>query len=89
MKKFETIIILRPDIAEEEREKIVNEIKDIVTVTNIEEWGKRKLAYPVKKHNEGYYILFEFEKELNEHSKLDSYYANNEAIIKHIIVLKN
>ena len=89
MKKFETIIILRPNVLEEEKEKILNEIKEIVNVTSIEEWGKRKLAYPIKKNNEGYYYLINFKKESNDHSALEKYYKNNEAIIKFIIVLKD
>lgn len=64
MNNYETIFLIREDIAEEERNKVVKTIKDYLekngNVTKIEELGLKKLAYEVRKHNYAYYYLIEF-----------------------------
>ena len=89
MRKFESIFILKSDVTEEQVENVLKEIKKFVNAKKVEKWGKRKLAYPIKKQTEGYYVLYEFEKANNNHDKLEEYYKNNELIIKHIIVAKD
>ena len=63
MKKYETIFIVKPDLSEADVEKLSEEFKEVVSsneaeVRVVEMWGKRKLAYPIKKQRDGYYILF-------------------------------
>ena len=89
MKNFESVFIMKADVTEEQVANALKDIKKIVDVKNVEEWGRRKLAYPIQKQNEGYYILFEFQKEDNIHDKLQEYYEKSELIIKHIIVAKD
>lgn len=65
MKKYETIFILDPDLEEEQAQSLVEKIKGIITQANgeilkVEDWGKRKLAYEVKKKTKGHYILAHF-----------------------------
>jgi small subunit ribosomal protein S6 len=65
MKKYETIFILDPDLEEEQAQSAIEKVKSIITQTNgeilkIEDWGKRKLAYEVKKKAKGHYILIHF-----------------------------
>jgi len=60
---YETILILDPALKEEEINGIENRIKEIIQNENgkleeVNHWGKKKLAYPVKKRKEGYYIRF-------------------------------
>src|SRR5262245_18271708 len=63
MRNYEIMFIVNPTIAEEEIDKINSQIDGIVTsgggtIGKIEKMGKRRLAYEVDKHREGYYVLF-------------------------------
>jgi small subunit ribosomal protein S6 len=65
MRKYETIFILDPDLEDEEAQKVIEKVKGIISQSNgeiirIEDWGKRKLAYKVKKKTRGHYILIHF-----------------------------
>jgi len=65
MRKYETIFILDPDLEEEQTQGAVEKVKGIITQSNgeilkVEDWGKRKLAYRVKKKTKGHYILIHF-----------------------------
>jgi small subunit ribosomal protein S6 len=65
MRKYETIVIIRPSIAEEGVDAIIDRAKatiegDAGSVLKMEKWGLRKLAYLIKKEQQGYYVLIEF-----------------------------
>jgi small subunit ribosomal protein S6 len=62
MKKYETIFILNPDLEETQTQSAIEKVKGIISQNNgeilkVEDWGKRKLAYQVKKKAKGHYIL--------------------------------
>ena len=63
--KYEVLYILDPALGEEGIAALVEKFKAMVeaegTLTNIDEWGKRRLAYPINDLNEGYYVLMNFE----------------------------
>ncbi len=83
MNKYESIIILKPDYKEEEKQEILDFCKKHMKGIKYEELGKKELAYEVKGYNEGYYIQFEFNK--NE-KKITEFFKNNLTILKFIIV---
>ena len=89
MRTYESIFILKPQVTEEQITNVMNDIKKIVDAKRIQKWGMKKLAYSIQNYNEGYYVLFEFEKANNCHDELQRYYKNNELILKHIIVAKD
>jgi len=65
MRKYETIFILDPDLEEEQAQSAVEKVKGIITQNNgeilkVDDWGKRKLAYDVKKKSKGHYFLLHF-----------------------------
>jgi small subunit ribosomal protein S6 len=65
MRKYETFFIIDPDLTEEALNLASEKLKGIVTanggvVLTYVPWGKKKLAYPVKKRNQGLYILMEY-----------------------------
>ena len=56
-REYEVGLIINPEASDEEVEKIKNSITDILkkgkgTIENVDEWGRKKLAYPIEKHNE-------------------------------------
>lgn len=74
VKKYELMVILKPLLPEDIRsgiqkriEKFVKEAKGEVTATDI--WGKRHLAYPIKKHEEGYYFVYQLNLEAENSDK--------------------
>jgi len=66
MNQYETLYILKPSIEDEPRAELIAKFSDIIEknggkVEKTDEWGKRKLAYPIDYINDGYYVLVEFE----------------------------
>jgi small subunit ribosomal protein S6 len=66
MRKYEIIFIVRPDVTEEEMEKLVTQMEGVVTgsggkLEKVERMGRRRLAYHVGRHREGFYVLFVLE----------------------------
>lgn len=65
MRYYETLYIMNPDLAEEDHQGVIAKINGLIeakkgVITNLEPWGKRTLAYPVKKRDRGYYVLVQY-----------------------------
>lgn len=66
MAKYELMVIIRPDLPEEEMDKWVEQMKGVVsatggTIEKVEKMGRRRLAYRVQRHREGFYVRWDFE----------------------------
>jgi small subunit ribosomal protein S6 len=66
MRKYETIFIINPDLTEEESKTVIDKVKDIIQsvegeVLKVEEWGKKKLAYDIRKMSRGLFVLLHFQ----------------------------
>ncbi len=65
MRKYEGMIIIDPKLEDEKIKEKIEDVKKIIEkkgkIEKIDEWGKRQLAYPIKKREEGYYLVIEFE----------------------------
>ena len=63
--KYEVLYIINPNLAEDETAALVEKFKAMVeaegTLSSVEEWGKRRLAYPINDLAEGYYVLMNME----------------------------
>lgn len=81
MQTYETLFILDPDLEESELTKRIDVVQEIIiagggTILKVEQWGRRQLAYMIRKKREGYYVLIYFEApptliaELNRRYKL-------------------
>jgi len=87
MKKYETIFILDPDLEDEKIQAAVEKLKGIVTQANgeilkVEDWGKRKLAYQVKKKSRGHYYLILFSGSPALLAELERNFRVMDAVIK-------
>ena len=65
MRNYEELFIVKPESAEEEIDQLVEQLRQAIAaaggdVEKIEKWGLRKLAYQVRKHREGFYVLLQF-----------------------------
>ncbi|RMF92433.1 MAG: 30S ribosomal protein S6 [Candidatus Schekmanbacteria bacterium] len=92
MKVYETIVILKPAADMQEIEKKVEEkIEDMVRqkdgkMLNVEKWGIRKLSYPIKKLEEGYYILFNYTTTPESVKEIDRFLRIEENVIRFLTV---
>lgn len=93
MKKYETIVVLRPTLGEEEMKVAVEKFKSFIesnaTLETFDEWGNRKLAYAIDEYNEGYYIFATFESLPTFPQELERVYRISEDVIKFIVVKKD
>ena len=90
MRTYEVLFILSPQVPEEEATALVSEFRGVVeklgaTMKNEESWGRRRLAYPIHKFNEGVYHLFVIESD-GSLAELDRRMKNVDRILRHMIV---
>lgn len=90
MRTYEVLFILSPQVTEEEATAHIADFKSIAekngaTLKNEEAWGRRRLAYPINKSNEGIYHLFVLESDQSL-SELDRRMKNVDRVLRHVIV---
>src|SRR5437667_6038241 len=90
MRTYEVLFILSPQVPEEEATALVAEFKRVgestgAKLTHEDAWGRRRLAYPIQKFNEGIYHLFVFESD-GSLGELDRRMKNSDRILRHMIV---
>ena len=92
MNKYESIIIINPSVDEEGIKSLIKKFTDIINnegkVESVEELGKKRLAYEIKKNKEGYYTLFNFEAKPELIAELERNYRIEDNVIKFITVKK-
>ncbi|MFO7611709.1 MAG: 30S ribosomal protein S6 [Clostridia bacterium] len=94
MRKYETIFILDCEIEEEAQKAIIERVKAEIegakgVIGKLDEWGKKKLAYPINFKTDGYYVFIEFEAEAELPLALERIYRITEGILKGLIVRKD
>lgn len=93
MNKYESVIIISPVVEEEGIKALISKFSDIINndgkVESVEEMGKRKLAYEIKKFQEGYYVLINFEANPTLVAELERNYRITDEVIKFIVVRKD
>lgn len=91
MNKYESIYILRPTMEEEAVKAMVERFSNLITteggeVEKVDEWGKRRLAYPIEDFREGYYVLMNFNANPELPSELERIYKITDDVIRYIII---
>lgn len=90
---YEVIYILNPALGEEETAALVAKYKDLTesrgTVAEVDEWGKRKLAYLINDLDEGYYVLMTFNADPAFPAELDRKMRIDTNVMRSIIVCKD
>ena len=87
MNKYETVFILTPVLSDAQMKEAVDKFKKVLTdneatIVNEEEWGLRKLAYPIQKKTTGFYNLFEFDAAPSVVAKLETAFRRDEKVIR-------
>ena len=91
MKQYETVFILTPVLSDVQMKEAVEKFKGILAaegadIINEENWGMKKLAYPIEKKSTGFYQLLEFKAEPTVIDKLELNFRRDERVIRYITV---
>lgn len=89
---YETVVIFSTNLGEEGIAGLITKFKDLIaangTVEGVDEWGKRKLAYPIQKQPEGYYVLIDFKSSPEFTAELDRIYKITDGVLRSLIIKK-
>ena len=90
MAKYETMLITSAALDEEATAALVGKFKTLIenngTIDSIDEWGKRRLAYPINDLNEGHYVLMTFTAAPELPAELDRVYKITEGVMRSLII---
>ncbi len=93
MANYEILYIISPSVSEEEREALISKFKAYVennkgTIAGIDKWGLKRLAYPIKFKNEGFYVLMNYSCEPQVSYDMEMLMNITEGILRSIVVRK-
>ncbi len=92
MVKYEVMFIIDSTLEEEKRNLAIERVKETISengeITNVDVWGMKKLAYPIQKKDNGFYVLVEFKAPAELPKELDRRLRISDAVIRHIIINK-
>jgi small subunit ribosomal protein S6 len=93
LNKYESIFIINPELGEDSTKAIVEKFKGLLEssaqLESIDEWGKRKLAYPIDDINEGYYVMLNFSAEPEFPRELERIYKITDGVLKYLVIKKD
>ncbi len=93
MTNYEVLFIIDPTLEDEKKEATIEAVKEIIAadgeVGEVDVWGMRKLAYPIQKKSEGYYVVIEFQGNPSLPKELDRRLRISDNVIRHLIDNKN
>jgi len=89
---YETVFILNPNIGDENIKATVDRFTDLInangTVIEKNEWGLKKLAYPIRFLNEGYYVLINFNADSQFLAELDRIFNITDSVLRSLVIKK-
>ena len=88
--KYETVFILTPVLSDAQTKEAVEKFSKVLTdngatIVNTEDWGLKKLAYPIQKKSTGFYTLIEFEGEPTIVKKLETAFRRDERVVRFLV----
>ena len=91
MKKYELALVLSAKIEDEERAAMLEKVQAMITtagaeITNVDEWGKKQLAYEIQKMKEGFYYFIQFDGDSTTPNELESRIRIMEPVIRYLCV---
>ena len=90
MNKYELMFIVEPSLDDAKKDEVVEAVKAIIAengeVLDTDVWGMRKLAYPIQKKTEGYYVVMQFTAEPELPKELDRRLRISDNFMRHIII---
>jgi small subunit ribosomal protein S6 len=88
---YELVVIISPEVLEEAVDGVVDRVSKFITdsggsVSDVEKWGKKKLAYPIKSFTEGNYVLARFKMKPDAGKELEASLQLSEEVFRHLLV---
>lgn len=92
MRHYETLYIINPDLPDEDIEAVVVKFRGLLeehgaTMITVDDWGRRRLAYEVKKFHKGYYVLFEYGASPEAVAEMERNFKIDDRVIRFLTVL--
>lgn len=89
--KYEAVLVFSLKKDEEQIKALVAKFSDLIkangTLTNVDEWGKKKLAYEINYESEGYYVLYNFESKPDFPAELERIINITDGVLRSVVVL--
>ena len=94
MNKYEAMYIVTPEMEDEAIKGVIEMFSGIITanggeIEKTDEWGRKKLAYPIDYKTEGYYVLVNFAAAPELPRELERNFRNDESILRYMVVRQN
>ncbi|MBI2095118.1 MAG: 30S ribosomal protein S6 [Candidatus Omnitrophica bacterium] len=94
MRNYEGVFIINADLPTETSKGIVHQIQDFVSknggrIDSLQEWGKKRMTYRIKKKHEGNYVIINFQLETQHTKKLEQSLRLNDHILRYLLVNKD
>ena len=93
MRDYEVVIVLKPDIEDEDRDKLIEKLEGWMAKSegetdqfSADHWGIRSLAYPIRKYQEGYYIFYIAKLDPGKISEMERNFTYQDDILRHLVV---
>lgn len=91
MRRYELIFILRPGVGEEEITKVIDYSQQIIldeqgTIIDLNKWGMKKLAYPIKKEIQGYYVYCEYAGTPAAVAEIERKFRIDDSVLKYLTI---
>ena len=91
---YETVMVINPKLTSEETTALIEKFKTLISNNGVidaevQEWGKRRLAYEIDDQKEGYYALIEFSSDSQFPAELSRVYKITDGILRYLIVKKD
>lgn len=90
MNKYELMFIIDPILEDDKKEAAIETVKEIIAadgeVSSVDVWGIKKLAYPIQKKNEGYYVVIKFMAKPELPKELDRRFKISDNYMRHLII---
>ena len=91
MNKYELAVVVSAKIEDEERAAVVDKCKALIerfggTITNVDDWGKKRLAYEIQKLTEGFYYFILFEAESSAPAEIESRIRIMDNVLRYLVV---
>ena len=93
MNKYENLYVITPELEEEAIKAIIEKFSGIITanggeIESVDEWGKRRLAYPIDYKSEGYYVLMTFSAKPDFPQELERQMRIADEVMRYMVVKK-
>ncbi len=91
MNKYELAVVVSAKLEDEERAAVIEKVKGYITrfngtVTNVDEWGKKRLAYEIQKMREAYYYFIQFESDSDCPNEVERHIRIMESVIRYLCI---